>query len=316
MENNCVFNRIAAVVTAVSIIASLAALSGCSIKGHSPEDDYRSPFRTDDQAKITDLEYSSVESESDLQTEETYKSSESDAASEKNSEDKKESKAESKAESKVESKTASKVESKAASKVESKAESKVESKAESKTESTEEKKDDSSPLYKDMESLIKDGEAVGYTICKLLGSDEEHLVIAYGGVEDKKDNTESGNVIIIDPEAYAKEQAEKALAENDEREASRLYSIYKIDSNRVVPEGDIDGYYTTAYISANTNTLALYYAREDKWKLGLIVLNDGSASVDYSEQGSLADSGAFPAMPGAAVSFSDPNKLDLIKKYK
>ena len=288
------------ILTAIIAATLIFSYSGCQLKGHSPEDDYVSPYATKDNADLD-----SVVSEK--------------SNDDKKEEDKTESKKE---ESKVESKKEeSKVESKKeeSKKEESKVESKKEeSKAESKKEESkaESKKDEESPLYNDMVSLIKDKDVQGYTVCKIAGSNDDHLVIAYGR-EVKPEDTDTSNLIILDPEGYASELAEKENARIEEQESSRLYSIYKIKGDMAVPEGDLDGYFTTAYISPNSNTLALYYLNGNDWAYGLVEFNGGSAFINYSYSGTLGeDSDSIPPMPGEAVNFSKPNNFDLLKKYK
>ncbi len=202
-----------------------------------------------------------------------------------------------------------------------------ESKAEeSEAASSEEKKDDKkdasskkeSPIYLDMVSLIKDENVLGYTVTKLVGSDDEHLIIAYGKKDTgRKDDTDTSNLIILDQEAYESELAEKEAARQDALEATKLFSVYKIAGNQAVPEGDIDGYYATPYVSPNTLTPGLYFARGSEWKYGLIELTNGSAAVNYSNEGSIKEEGdVFPPMPGDEVRFSAPDKFDLLEKYR
>ncbi len=292
------------ILTAIIAATLIFSYSGCQLKGHSPEDDYVSPYATKDNADLDSVV--SEKSNDDKKEEDKTESKKEESKAESKKE---ESKAESKKEeSKAESK---KEESKAESKKE---ESKVESKKEeSKVES---KKDEESPLYKDMVSLIKDEDVQGYTVCKIAGSNDDHLIIAYGR-EVKPEDTDTSNLIILDPEGYASELAEKENARIEEQESSRLYSIYKIKGDMAVPEGDLDGYFTTAYISPNSNTLALYYLNGNDWAYGLVEFNGGSAFINYSYSSTLGeDSDSIPPMPGEAVNFSKPNNFDLLKKYK
>ena len=293
--------RILTSILAASVVISAAVCtSGCELKGHSPEDSYVSPYASKDTPENEEEKVSSEEKKPEESSKESEKntSKETEPASKAAESKKEESKP-------TESK---KPESKA---TESK---KEESKAAS--SKAEEKKDDVSPLYKDMVGLIKDDDVVGYTICKIAGSNDEHLVIEYGR-KIKAEDTDTANLIILDPEGYASEQAQKEKERRDKEEGTRLYSIYRLEEKFAVPEGDIDGYYTTAYISPNSNTLAMYYVRQEDWKYGLIELNGGSAFANYTYAGKVGeDSDAIPPMPGEAVKFSKPDNFELIKKYR
>ena len=356
MKKQSFIKKSMAVIMAAVLVASVSSLmSGCSLRKQSFEDTYSSPLRnratptdaermTDFIASVTDSEElspdTSIESKVELKpsSDESKTQSKAESKTSSKAESKVQSKAESKTPSKVESKTQSKAESKTSSKAESKVQSKTESKTPSKVESKtpskvesktpskvesktpveskeEKDKNKNSALYEDILSLIQDSDVVGYTVCNIVGSADEHLVIIYGG-EEQEDDTESQNIIILDPEGYAREQAEKEARKNDAREATRLYSIYRIDEERVVPEGDIDGYYTTAYISPNTSTLAIYFLREYDWKFGLVELDNGSAFVNYSNEGSGKNGDPIPPMPGSAISFSSSKDLELIQKFK
>ncbi len=317
-------------IAAAMIVSSASAMTGCSLKRTSPEDTYSSPLRDNESI---DMPLDAHEVEESYSTESAGASktaSKEEKKEESKKEEKKESKAESKANEKKESKSESKAESKAAlseSKTESKAESKAESKSESKAAPAEskaeskdatdkDKKDEGSAIYKDMVGLLNDSNVVGYTICKIAGSDDDHLVIAYGSSAKKKTSSMDPN-IATDIEEYQRELAAKDAADNDEIELARMYSIYKITDKLAVPEGDIEGFYTTAYISPNTSTLAIYYARNREWRFGLVEINDGSASVNFTNEGDLdSNGGTFPSVPGAEVTFSDPKNFDLLKKYK
>ena len=331
--------RIVTVMIAAAIlVSSVGVLSGCELRSTSPEDTYKSPLvRTNDiPASKENVEetYSSADrkkNDQEKSAEESSKDSESAGKKESKAESKTESKTDNKAQSTVQSKAESKSESKSESKAESKTEvsvsagveSRTESKAESKAESKSESKntkseEDIAPIYKDMVGLIKDKDSnvEGYTVTKLPGSDYEHLIIAYGDPL-KEEDTDLSNIIILDQEAFAAEQAEKEAARIEAREVTRMYSVYKIDGDRVVPEGDIDGYYTTAYTSPNTATPGLYYSKDNIWRYGLIEITDGSATVNYTSSGNAEDSdGVIPGMPGNPIEFSKPNKFDLIKKYR
>lgn len=273
-------------------------------------------------SKAEDKKESKAESKAASKAEtkaESKAASKAETKAESKTASKAETKAESKAASKAESKTESKAETKAESKTASKAESKAESKAASKESKSESKASDDknkdSAIYKDMVSLLNDSEAVGYTICKIAGSDDEHLVIAYGS-NAKKKTSSMDPTISTDIEEYQRELAAKDAAANDEIELARSYSIYRITDKLAVPEGDIEGFYTTAYISSNTSTLGIYYARNKDWRFGLVEINDGSAAVNYTNEGELEDGSTFPSVPGAEVSFNDPKDLDPLKKYK
>lgn len=335
--------RILSAVIAAALALSAASLSGCQLKGHSPEDYYVSPLATHDTAEQSDTSASDEESSlSDTESEKAESKKEESKAESKAESKKEESKAESKkAESKAESKKAeSKAESK---KTESKAESKkteskkteskkaesklpegaVESRTESKAESKKEEassekkdKNEDSKIYKDMVSLIKDEDVLGYTVTKLPGSDADHLIIYYGQ-HIKKEDTDTSNLIILDSEGYAKELEEKENDRREQEESTKLYSVYKISGDRCTPEGDIDGYFTTAYLSPNTNTIGLYYNKGENWKYGLIEISGSSAVINYTYEGNLEDNGgSLPPMPGNEIKFSKPDNYDLIKKYK
>ena len=153
-------------------------------------------------------------------------------------------------------------------------------------------------------------------VTKLPGSDYEHLIIAYGAPLSN-DDVDLSNIVIINPEAFANEQAAREAARIEARELTRVYSVYKIDGDRVMPEGDIDGYYTTAYLSPNTSTPGIYYFKNGSWRYGIIEISDGSAVVNYSSSGTTDDNGGVePGLPGNPIEFCKPDKLDLINKYK
>lgn len=195
-------------------------------------------------------------------------------------------------------------------------EKKTEESQKAESKKNESKKD--SAIYQDMVGLIKEENVLGYTVTKLVGSEDDHLIIAYGKKDTgKTDDTDTSNIIILDPDAFASEQAEKEAARIDALEATKLYSVYKISGNLAVPEGDLDGYFTTPYISPNTATPGLYFAKGSDWKYGVIEIQDGSAVVNYSESGSVKEENeSLPPLPGAEVEFNAPNKFDLLEKYK
>ena len=60
----------------------------------------------------------------------------------------------------------------------------------------------------------------------------------------------------------------------------------------------------------------MYYTKDTIWRFGLVELDGNSAFVNFSNEGTLEETGSFPALPGDVVNFSEPGKFDIINKYK
>ncbi|MBQ9673541.1 MAG: hypothetical protein IJV39_02825 [Ruminococcus sp.] len=132
-----------------------------------------------------------------------------------------------------------------------------------------------------IESILKNSDADGYTICKIGGIEDYQLVLLYG-----------------------------------EYEKECQFEFYTVDEYNIENIGSLDGSNITAYISDKTNRLCICYNNSGKYDLSSIKYDGEGILVDWLETVIMENKDDSPDIPGEKVKFVPTDNLKPIGKLK
>ena len=130
-----------------------------------------------------------------------------------------------------------------------------------------------------LRSIISQSDAEGYTIAKILGNDNDQLILSFGEIE-----------------------------------VMRHYDFYSISDSEVVFLGSLDSGHSSAYIDDTTGTFAKFFAHQGYYYYGPVVY-DGGLSVDSIPESTIAPGEEYPDYPGERVEFNSIDDFSVLADY-
>lgn len=127
--------------------------------------------------------------------------------------------------------------------------------------------------------LADNADANGYTIARIIGSDNDQLILSFGVSE-----------------------------------AEKVYEVYTILNNGIEFQGKLSASHTIPYIDRDTGTFGCFSGHMSAYAYGPATLV-GGLHIDVQESGTIEPGEQYPEVPGSKIEFDAINNLAPIDPY-